>query len=689
MRRSRIATAFVLFAMAATLAPAAAWPTSRATGHAPDTPGIARLVDHLPAGASAAGPAAPAGAARCGPTGGWACAIELTDIALTAPGQGWVVGEAGYAARFADGRLEPVDTPTDARIEAVAAASSDRAWAVGSGIFGNAEGTWSVAAAGDQWLVDVDLAGPEDGWAVGPPRQAWRYRDGAWAPHELPTDAAVVAVDAVTADEAWAVDAEGTVLRFAGGAWAVDAQLACRPDCRPAAIAMGPDGSGWIAGLVTNLPPAVPIPGGGYRGPLLQRRAPEGGWAQAEVPHLARDAGITALAVAADGTGWAAADTGGMLRLQGGAWSWANAPAAPAPAALVLAEGGGWAVGRLGSVLRLEDGCWRQAGGPRLVASPEPWPDAGPSDPPGSYRALAWRVLVPFVAGQPTGPLLERLTDDPLDEWQPALAPDGVTLAVSRAASGRHSDLVVRDACGNAHAASLPRPSADEVREEVPGFDPGGDALVYGFVHRIDGRDTAAIARVRTDGSGFEILRPATGDAGERPRRPSVSPDGRWLAYDADAGQPTGPDVGEEINREIYVVERATGEARRLTDHPAHDKLPAFAADNETLFFRSERDGNSEIYRINVDGRDLVRITDHPALDTWPSPSPDGRTLVFQSDRTPGEGVYALDLETGVTTRLTSPAYRALTPRVAPDGRSVVFAADLGAGFDVFRMALR
>jgi len=630
----------------------------------------------------------------CPPSGGPGCAIHLTDIALHSPNEGWVVGDGGYIARFDSGALTPVASPTTERIEAVAAVSADVAWAVGRGIFRYADGAWSVAVPGDDVagkLLDVDFYSPDAGWAVGEGGRVMRFDAGAWAPDVVPVDVwegdgAIVAIDVPAVDVAWAVAGDGSVLRFADDQWTLDDVVSWSTFHHPRAITMSSPTEGWIGGTASELPDAV------ARQPLLYRRGAEGWEAMPELPGfplLADYSGITALTATEDVV-WAAADSGGLLRYAGGAWSWLNAPLGPSPSSLaVVSSDEAWAVGDASTVLQQTGGCWQRVGGPRLVAGAAA----------GAFTSLIWQVHLPALSGGGGDTPLERLTDSPIDEWQPALSPDGRVLAYVAVEDGRHSALHVRDACGNAHDAwpSVDSSPPDDTvqyatkRREAPSFFPDGHKLAHAVVinaSNVDEKDRASIAEIIPDGRHIEHIVRSSAASGHQPLHPSVSPDGRWLAYDADAEEPPGNDIGSEVNREIYLMELATREATRLTDHPAADRQPTFAPDGRTLLFTSSRDGNSEIYRIGVDGGGLERITEHPSADAWASLSRDGRTLVFQSDRTPGNGVYALDLVTGTTVRLTSRAYRALTPRVAPDGRSVIFAADVHGQFDIFRMAL-
>lgn len=167
------------------------------------------------------------------------------------------------------------------------------------------------------------------------------------------------------------------------------------------------------------------------------------------------------------------------------------------------------------------------------------------------------------------------------------------------------------------------------------------------------------------------LLDPASGEArrltrsGDIDARPAWSPDGRTLAFVRDDGSDTG----------IVLIEIGTGEEREAIDEPAIDLDPAFSADGRYLFYGSAVAGDLDIWSLALDTGEKRRLTTETGLERNPQPTPDGSALVYLYKTRGGEdALRLLRLADGASTtlergRIASQAHAAL----APDGRTLAY----------------
>ena len=97
---------------------------------------------------------------------------------------------------------------------------------------------------------------------------------------------------------------------------------------------------------------------------------------------------------------------------------------------------------------------------------------------------------------------------------------------------------------------------------------------------------TGTIGLVPTSGGPFVPLRSYSGWSGRTPLRPSVSPDGQWIAF--VEGSPG----------DIHVVSRDGRTAHQITDHPANDHKPVWSPDGRQLAFLSDRGGSGALWFV-------------------------------------------------------------------------------------------
>jgi Tol biopolymer transport system component/C-terminal processing protease CtpA/Prc len=149
---------------------------------------------------------------------------------------------------------------------------------------------------------------------------------------------------------------------------------------------------------------------------------------------------------------------------------------------------------------------------------------------------------------------------------------------------------------------------------------------------------------------------------------PAISPDRREIAFVSGGDVWTAPAEG--------------GEARLLVSHPATELRPLYSPDGRRLAFVSTRTGNGDIYVLDFASGEVRRVTFDDGgeqLDAW---SHDGRWLYYSStarDIGASNDVYRVAAAGGTPMQVSADRYAnewAAAP--APDGRDLAF---VGRGY--------
>ncbi|HEY7766558.1 hypothetical protein [Longimicrobium sp.] len=273
-------------------------------------------------------------------------------------------------------------------------------------------------------------------------------------------------------------------------------------------------------------------------------------------------------------------------------------------------------------------------------------------------RALPFCVLSLFVAGCGTdaGAAPSRPAAPPAAALPPADPADTLSLAEREGIAGRIVFIAERD--GNKELYTVRPTGAGEQRLTArPAQDFAGDPLPDGsglLVISLEGEGPSRVERFWLAGNGSGPLRPL-GPRGALMRNPSWGPDGRWLVYESNT---------RDGYRDIYRLDRATGQVRALTANPEGNFRPVVSPRGDWVVFGSSRDSVSELYRMRPDGTGQERIT-HTPRDEWSARwSSDGGLLAFLSDRDGSDRVYVSYPDGRETRRLSQ---EPLDPHVMED----------------------
>jgi TolB protein len=236
------------------------------------------------------------------------------------------------------------------------------------------------------------------------------------------------------------------------------------------------------------------------------------------------------------------------------------------------------------------------------------------------------------------GTRVRRLTSGPDADTGPAIAPDGRTLAFSRAPpDGGESDLYVMSIGGGS-----PTRLADVAGNEFePDWSPDGRRVVFARDQAPEVDGPVALWAIGADGGDLRPLG-GGGDAQQwRDVSPSWSRDGAVVFVRTEtAGAPTN---------DVILFGGPMHSSGSLLG-PGSYSFVAWSPDG-ALAFSASVNGNEDIYVSAGDGSRVRRLTDAPAVDTYPAWSPDGRYLAFVSYRAEGiPGLWVMRVDgTGET----------------------------------------
>lgn len=210
----------------------------------------------------------------------------------------------------------------------------------------------------------------------------------------------------------------------------------------------------------------------------------------------------------------------------------------------------------------------------------------------------------------------------------------------------------------------------------VSAYDP--DPAQIGFdevIFQSDRSGENRLWRMALDGRGQHPIPAFFTDA----RTPSVSPDGKWIAYCR---------FHERSQEDIYVSNvDGTGE-RSVVSTPARDYEPRWSPDGTMLLFCTMATGNWEVGLADLQSGQWRFVTKDGKRNLEPDWHPNGERIIFSSHRGGPQKLWSMNLDGSGLVRLTEDAWEDTGGHFSRDGRYVVFASTRRWKYDVWLLDL-
>jgi len=156
---------------------------------------------------------------------------------------------------------------------------------------------------------------------------------------------------------------------------------------------------------------------------------------------------------------------------------------------------------------------------------------------------------------------------------------------------------------------------------------------------------------------------------------PSISPDGRFLAYTSyKEGKPN-----------LYVMDLDTGKDIHA-EREEGMKLGTTWFGKSTLGYAKTSGNQSTIYTFDAASRQKKAVFTKEGILASPSFSPDGTKMAFVSDMYGSPQIFLKDISSGSVKRLTYSGNYNTSPSFSPKGDLIAFAAKINGSFEICTM---
>lgn len=136
----------------------------------------------------------------------------------------------------------------------------------------------------------------------------------------------------------------------------------------------------------------------------------------------------------------------------------------------------------------------------------------------------------------------------------------------------------------------------------------------------------------------------------------------------------------------LVVLDRVSGQQKRIEAQGALPSAPAFSPDGRSLLLTVSREGNADIVRYDLATGRFIPLTNAFGSDTAASYSPDGSRIVFQSNRSGQSQLYTMQADGSDQQRLSFDEGSFATPSWSPRGDRIAFTFITSSGMQIGTM---
>ena len=283
-----------------------------------------------------------------------------------------------------------------------------------------------------------------------------------------------------------------------------------------------------------------------------------------------------------------------------------------------------------------------------------------------------------FVLSIETGER-RQLTESPEGEFEdldPALSPDGRTLAFARRSSFRLSEIhtlpLSEDLVPMGEAQQL---TSLEQSSLSPEWTPDGSRILFSSA------PAGVSPRIwSVPASGGERAEPVA-LPGEAATQPAISRRGNRLVY-----------VQRRSRRDVQRLElgaaRGTKPPTRILASTRGEDSVQFSPDGERIAFASRRSGPQGIFVADADGSNVKPLyVKEGELAGSPRWSPDGQRLVFDSTLAGHVDVFVISAQGGAPLRVTKASSDDALASWSRDGQWIYFSSDRSGRYEVWKIS--